>query len=269
MRPLLSRALPLALCVIITGCASRPLPKFERPIARTQIQHVRTTAYTDTESDHVQYSNHNALGGTLQSGSIHSAAADWSRWPAGTVFRIRETGEIYRVDDYGLALAGTNTIDLYKPSRSAMNAWGVRRVTIENLQWGDPKASLSILRPRSHYRHIQRMIAELNDRMDELQRPVPAMDGASTSTMIASTSTSQPSQQPVADLAARAPAPTPIPATRRPIVVASAPPPQSIPRAVPVTSTSTARSGGYYDSSSNGGRTNGVAKDPFFSGASR
>jgi 3D (Asp-Asp-Asp) domain-containing protein len=265
MRPLLSRAFPLALCLIITACSSpRPLPKFERPIARTQIQHVRTTAYTDSESDHIQYSNHNALGGTLQYGPIHSAAADWSRWPAGTVFRIRETGELYRVDDYGWALSGTNTIDLYKPSRSAMNAWGVRRVTIENLQWGDPKASLSVLRQRSHYRHVQRMIAELNDRMDELQQPVPGMDAASASTMIAATSPSQQSISPVADLAK--PAPTPIPATRRPIVVASAPPPQGVPRAVPVTSTNGVGSTGGFYNSSNGSRANGVSKDPFFNG---
>src|SRR5689334_2200595 len=89
MRPLLSRVSLLAVCFLIVGCASRPLPKYERPIARTQFQRVRTTAYTDTESDHVQYANHNALGGTLQYGSIRSAAADWSRWPAGTIFRIR------------------------------------------------------------------------------------------------------------------------------------------------------------------------------------
>src|SRR5437763_1176335 len=70
MRPLLSRVSLLAVCLLIVGCASRPLPKFEKPIARMQFQRVRTTAYTDTESDHVQYSNHNALGGTLQYGSI-------------------------------------------------------------------------------------------------------------------------------------------------------------------------------------------------------
>jgi len=36
---------------------------------------------------------------------IGSAAADWSRWPAGTVFRLISTGQVYRVDDYGWALA--------------------------------------------------------------------------------------------------------------------------------------------------------------------
>jgi 3D (Asp-Asp-Asp) domain-containing protein len=174
MRTLTLRALPLALCILAAGCSSpRPLPPYEKPIARTQFQRVRTTAYTDTESDHIQYTNHNALGTCLQSGAIHSAAADWSRWPAGTLFRVIETGEVYQVDDYGWALAGTNTIDLYKPSRELMNAWGVRHVTIENLQWGDPGRSLAVLRPRARYRHIQRMVGELRERYAELSRPVP------------------------------------------------------------------------------------------------
>jgi len=173
MRLLTLRAFPIALCLLAAGCASRPLPSYEKPIARTQFQHVRTTAYTDTESDHVQYTNHNALGTCLQCGAVHSAAADWSRWPAGTMFRIVETGEIYQVDDYGWALAGTNTIDLYKPSRALMNAWGVRRVTIENLQWGDPVHSLVVLSPRVRYRHIKRMVHEIKERMAELKRPVP------------------------------------------------------------------------------------------------
>jgi hypothetical protein len=63
------------------------------------------------------------------------------------------------VDDYGWALAGTNTIDLYKPSRAAMNRWGVRRVTIENLRWGNPERSLAVLRPRAKHAHVKRMIA--------------------------------------------------------------------------------------------------------------
>ena len=165
---------PLLACLFLAGCASRRLPEYERPLARTQVQSVRTTAYTHTESDHVAYARCNALGTTLLCGAIKSAAADWSRWPAGTVFRIRETGEIYRVDDYGWALSGTNTIDLYKPSRAAMNAWGVRRVTIENLQWGSVDRSLAILRTRSKYKHIRRMIEEIEERYGELQTPVPA-----------------------------------------------------------------------------------------------
>jgi hypothetical protein len=42
---------------------------------------------------------------------IGSAAADWSRWPAGTAFRLLSTGQIYRVDDYGWrSLAATRLI---------------------------------------------------------------------------------------------------------------------------------------------------------------
>ena len=154
------------------GCASRSLPRFEKPIARTQVQSVRTTAYTHTEDDHLQHGRQTACGTTLQCGAIRSAAADWSRWPAGTIFRIVETGEVYRVDDYGWALAGTNTIDLYKPTRTAMNAWGVRRVTIENLAWGNVEDSLAILRGRSKYRHVRRMIDEIEDRRADIKRPV-------------------------------------------------------------------------------------------------
>lgn len=90
-----------------------------------------------------------------------SAAADWSRWPVGTTFRVLTTGQYYRVDDYGFALSGRNTIDLYTPSKGAMNQWGVRTVPIEILQWGDDQESLRILRPRQSYRHIRRMVLEL------------------------------------------------------------------------------------------------------------
>jgi 3D (Asp-Asp-Asp) domain-containing protein len=175
MRTLIARVLLLAGGLSLAGCSTpRSLPKYEQPLARAAVMRVRTTAYTHTEDDHVRYTNHNALGGCLKCGPINSAAADWSRWPAGSIFRIRETGEIFEVDDYGWALSGTNTIDLYKPSRAAMNAWGVRRVTIENLRWGDPRQSLAILRQRSRYRHIKRMVDQFEERMAEWLQPTPA-----------------------------------------------------------------------------------------------
>ena len=170
-----ARAVPLALCLLAAGCSStRPLPKYERPLARTQIQSVRTTAYTHTEGDHLQYSNRNACGDCLQSGAVKSAACDWSRWPVGTVFRIQETGENFIVDDYGWALSGTNTIDLYKPSPATMNAWGVRRVQIELVQWGDVRRSLAILEPRAKHAHVRRMVSEIKSRYAELSKPLPA-----------------------------------------------------------------------------------------------
>ena len=70
---------------------------------------------------------------------VRAAAADWSRWLAGTVFRLLSTGQSYRVEDYGWALSGRNTIDLYMANQREMNSWGAREETIEVLQWGDPQ----------------------------------------------------------------------------------------------------------------------------------
>jgi 3D (Asp-Asp-Asp) domain-containing protein len=232
--------------VLLSGCGTtqHALPQYEPPLAKTDFQHVRTTAYTHTESDHREYGNHNALGGELQAAGppihraevtrraipvdaapravsvdepdsyspklqpfsmeerqtvtrttkrgtktsrsvkravvvspgperfrgklrIGSAAADWSRWPAGTSFRLLSTGQIYRVDDYGWALAGRNTIDLYMPNQREMNSWGARQEAIQILQWGDPQESLQFLRRHQDYRHIKRMVLELEGRHDE------------------------------------------------------------------------------------------------------
>jgi len=154
----------LATSLFLVGCAERSLPEYEPPLKRSAYMKVRTTAYTHTESDHVKYAASSAAGTQLQSGAIRSAAGDWARWPVGTKFMILATGQIYQIDDYGWALAGRNTIDLYCPSRSEMNSWGVRRVTIQILEWGDPWRSYHILKPRSVNRdnaHVRRMITEI------------------------------------------------------------------------------------------------------------
>jgi len=224
--------------ILLSGCGTshHALPPYESPLAKTDFQHVRTTAYTHTESDHREYGNHNALGGELQAAGppihraevtrraipvdgvpratpvdetdsfspqlqpfsieekrtvtrttkrgpkttrsvkravvvakprIGSAAADWSRWPAGTAFRLVSTGQIYRVDDYGWALAGRNTIDLYMPNQHEMNSWGARQETIQILQWGDPQESLQFLSRHQDYRHIKRMVLELEGRHEQ------------------------------------------------------------------------------------------------------
>src|SRR5947199_7566892 len=85
---------------------------------------------------------------TKKSPKIGSAAADWSRWPAGTTFRLLSTGQTYRVEDYGWALAGRNTIDLYMPNQHEMNSWGAREEPIQVLHWGNPDDSLKLLLPR-------------------------------------------------------------------------------------------------------------------------
>jgi 3D (Asp-Asp-Asp) domain-containing protein len=180
------------------------LPPYEPPLAHTDFQQVRTTAYTHTERDHEEYGNRNAMGGILRPAAppfipraipvaqpvysatrsgyrsiafvtpsqpflnanlstdlYGSAAADWSRWPAGTIFRIVSTGQLYRVEDYGWALAGRNTIDLYMATPGEMNGWGLRKELIQIVQWGDPQESLRRLAPHTEYRHIRRMVLEL------------------------------------------------------------------------------------------------------------
>jgi 3D (Asp-Asp-Asp) domain-containing protein len=122
---------------------------------------VRTTAYTYGATENGAYPSSNAIGKPLKTGKVRSAAADWSRWPLGTRFRVMETGQEYVVDDIGSAMVGTGTIDLFKPSSREMSRWGVRKVTIEILEWGSPEKSLEILLPRKKSRHVREMLNDL------------------------------------------------------------------------------------------------------------
>jgi hypothetical protein len=76
----------------------------------------------------------------------------------GTVFQIEGQSGLYQVDDYGSALVGTNTIDIYKPTAEDMNRWGSRRVNIRVLKWGSFRKSLSIMADRQKNGHIKRMV---------------------------------------------------------------------------------------------------------------
>jgi len=93
-----------------------------------------------------------------------SAASDWSRYPLGTRFRLADTNEEYVIDDYGAALIGTDTIDLYKPSRLEMKNWGVRYVDIDVLQWGSEEQSLKVLAPRCKHHCARQMVAALQQK---------------------------------------------------------------------------------------------------------
>jgi 3D (Asp-Asp-Asp) domain-containing protein len=132
-----------------------------------RIEAVRTTAYTYGTAENGDYPVSNALGRPLKAGSVRSAAADWSVYPVGTKFRVVESGQEYIVDDYGSAMVGSGTIDLFKPSTREMDAWGVRKVTIEILEWGSPERSLEILSDRKSMRHIREMVSRL-----ELQKVI-------------------------------------------------------------------------------------------------
>jgi len=119
---------------------------------------VRTTAYTHSEPG----GSKNAIGGRLRfGGAQHSAASDWSWLPLGTRFKMLSNGREYVIEDYGSALVGRQTVDLYFPSRASMKAWGTRQEEIEILEWGSEAMSLKLLAPRTRNGHVSKMVAAL------------------------------------------------------------------------------------------------------------
>jgi len=130
--------------------------------------YVRTTAYSHKEADSLQYGRLNAAGGQLQyTSTVRSAAADWSRFPLGTRFRIHGQPHEYVIDDYGSALVGTNTIDIYKPTISAMKEYGAKNVPIQIIQWGCFEKSRQILESRKNIKeadHVRQMLRDIEAR---------------------------------------------------------------------------------------------------------
>ncbi len=131
---------------------------------------VKTTAYTHHEADSQPYGNKNAIGTTLKyTGDLRSAAADWSRYPVGTKFKIVGDSQIYQVDDYGSALVGTDTIDIYQPTLTAMRRWGAPMVGIQVLEWGSFRESATILRARiDKAQHCREMYEGIKEKVEEL-----------------------------------------------------------------------------------------------------
>lgn len=164
MATILRLTLIAGFACLLTSCVTtteRERVSQNKPAATGRLQKVRTTAYTHNEGGS---GVKNAIGRRLAGGKCRSAAADWSRFPLGTRFRVVSTGQEYVIDDYGSALVGTSTIDLYKNSRAEMRRWGVRHVDIEVLEWGSREESLKVLRPRHRARIVRRMIASLETR---------------------------------------------------------------------------------------------------------
>lgn len=122
---------------------------------------VTATAYSSGAKCNGPWSGRNAIGGRLKSGSVNSAATDWSRIPLGTKFRVVETGKVYVVDDYGSAMVGKDKVDLFHTSYRDVYRWGVRQVTLEIIEWGCPEKSLTILKPRARAPHVRRMVEAL------------------------------------------------------------------------------------------------------------
>ncbi len=147
--------------LFLAACAAPPVaapPSGTKLGKAGQCLTVRTTAYTHTEPG----GRNNAIGSRLRfGGPVYSAASDWSWMPLGTRFRMLQNGRTYVIEDYGSALVGRKTVDLYMPSRKLMNAWGMRHVEIEILEWGSRAMSLKMLEPRQRYQHVRAMVVAL------------------------------------------------------------------------------------------------------------
>ncbi len=155
------KILPAILAAVaLLGCVSCSTNEGPNGHA-SRITSVKTTAYTESERDHLIHGRSTAVGTPLKYGKLRSAAADWSVYPVGTKFQIDGEPYTYEVDDYGSALVGTNTIDLYKPDKKEMARWGARNVNIKVVKWGSFKRSLAIMKPRSNYNYIQRMVERI------------------------------------------------------------------------------------------------------------
>ncbi len=167
-----SISVPMPTQALIAAAASKPKDKHSMPVySFTERQRVvRTTAYTCSESDHIQYGSKNAAGTYLQfSNKVRSAAADWSFYPVGTVFRVKGMPQLFVVDDYGSALTGTGTIDMYQPSREMMNIWGRRNVEISVVRWGSFERSAEILKDRVKFPHCRQMLSNITRQRPDLR----------------------------------------------------------------------------------------------------
>ena len=172
----LSRAAAVLVVAILTACstsneAPRQTSSAQAASGKTasakaaKTMPVVATAYGASAKCNSKWAGRNAIGGRLKSGAVTSAAADWSRLPVGTKFRVKETGRVYVVDDYGSAMVGKDKVDLFKTNYRDVYRWGVRNVQLEIIEWGDFQKSLAILKPRSKSRHVRSMVQSLEAKL--------------------------------------------------------------------------------------------------------
>jgi len=144
---------------VVTGTLGCAVAK---PEVRPRRMTVRTTAYTAGEPG----GSYSAAGGRLRfGGAVSSAAADWSWMPVGTRFRLVSTGREYVVEDFGSALVGRETIDLFFPTFASMHEWGTRSVEIDILEWGSFPISKMLLDRRLDVSYVRRMAEGVNRKL--------------------------------------------------------------------------------------------------------
>src|SRR5205807_3178777 len=195
----LNLTIVLAVGCILVGCAEQSV--IQKPLASVEsanshlgrMSSVRTTAYTRVEKG----GHKNALGTYLSGHHVMSAASDWSRFPLGTRFRIVSTREEDIIDDYGTALVGSSTIDLYKPTKLEMKRWGVRNVDIDVLQWGSEEKSLQVLGPRAKHAQVQKMIVVLQKNNPVTSRVASISTQSSAKAANSRQASAQPSPRPL------------------------------------------------------------------------
>ena len=167
------QGIPAPSLQLVAAARGKPRDRHSMPVYSFSERHrvVRTTAYTCSEDDHLIYGSKNATGTPLRyTNRVRSAAADWSFYPVGTTFRIKGLPYLYVIDDYGSALTGTGTVDLYKPTKDVMNLWGRRNVEITIVQWGSFTRSAEILRQRTKHAHCAQMLANIVRQRPDLGR---------------------------------------------------------------------------------------------------
>ncbi|MDE0826360.1 MAG: 3D domain-containing protein [Akkermansiaceae bacterium] len=144
------------------------MPRDKHGMPTYELKHrnrvVRTTAYSHMEGEVGAPGRLNAAGTILKYGTVRSAAADWSMYPIGTTFKIKGLPHTYVVDDYGSALVGTNTIDIFHPTMSGMRRWGTRSAEIAVVHWGSWERTANLLKGRCKHNHCARMYAGVQRR---------------------------------------------------------------------------------------------------------
>lgn len=153
---------------LLNSVANLPKDKHGMPSYTDDITHrvVRATAYSHMQNEPGAPGRMNAAGGILKYDQVRSAAADWSKYPVGTKFRIKGLPYLYVIDDYGSALTNTNTIDIFHPTLGGIKEWGLRTIEIDIVQWGSWDRTLALLKGRQSHWHCRDMYANARQKVE-------------------------------------------------------------------------------------------------------
>lgn len=127
---------------------------------------VTTSAYTHSEDP--RWRKWTAINGTVQYNNWKnpnnpiSCAANWAKYPPGTKFQI--DGKYYEVHDYGSFTSDyPYRIDLYVPSKKAVNTWWLKKKDVTVVEMGDFNKARQILSEpaRQKFPFVRKMLENL------------------------------------------------------------------------------------------------------------